>query len=204
MNVNKNTYIIGLTGQSGSGKSTVSRFFSDNGFYVIDADKLAHEASNMSAFLDEVSLMFPECVVNGSLDRKITAATVFSNREALNKYTSIIFPYITQLVFDRISQSQKEGYKFVLFDAPTLFESELDDICNAVVCVIASYETLLKRITVRDGITQDMASLRLSSQKSAEWYSDKSDYVISNNGTPQELVITSLKIITDIKERFNA
>lgn len=203
MNTNENIYIIGLIGRSGSGKSTVSRFFSANNFYVIDADALSRKASNMEAFLDEVSLLFPKCVANGSLDRKITAATVFSDREALDKYTSIIFPYITQLVFDSISQAKKEGYKFVLFDAPTLFESGLDDICNAVVCVVASSETLLERLTARDGITKDMASLRLSSQKSAEWYTNKSDYNISNNGTPQELEIATLKIITKIKERFN-
>lgn len=204
MSIVNNCIIIGLTGQSGSGKSTVSSYCADNGFYIIDADKLSREASNNQHFLNEVINKFPDCVSDGKLDRPKTAALIFSNSEALDDYTSIIYPYITQLVFNKIYDATQKGYEYLLLDAPTLFESGLDDICDAIVSVTADCNVLVDRIVERDGINKKLAELRLSSQKSPQWYTLKSDYVIENNSSQNELMISATNVIKKIKERFDA
>lgn len=204
MSIVNNCIIIGLTGQSGSGKSTVSSYCADNGFYIIDADKLSREVANNKHFLNEVINKFPDCVTDGKLDRPQTAALIFSNPEALDDYTSIIYPYISQLVFDRMYDATQKEYKYLLLDAPTLFESGLDDICDAIVSVTADYDVLVDRIVKRDGISKEVAKLRLSSQKASQWYALKSDYVIENNSSQDELMISAINVIKKIKERFDA
>ena len=195
--------IIGLTGQSGSGKSTVSDIFSDNGFIRIDADAVSRHVAGNPAFLDEAKLLYPDCVNDDGLDRKKLASIVFADEEKLIEYTSIIFPYIVQNIFDLIRDAADRGADYILLDAPTLFESGLDDICNVIVSVTAPYDILVDRIIRRDGINEDMAKLRLSAMKSAEWYISRSDYCISNSGTLDKLRECVLSIITQIKDRFN-
>lgn len=203
MDINSNAFIVGLTGMSGSGKSTIAKIFAECGYYVIDADKVSRTVASMPAFLDEMSQAFPECVVNGVLDRKVTASIVFSDLKKLNSYTSIIYPYIAQLIFDAIAQAKSEGHKYILLDAPTLFESELDYICNTSVIVIADYDLLLERIIARDGITREMARLRLRAKIDEESETNRADYLIQNYGTFDELREETLSTIAQIKEQFN-
>ncbi len=195
--------IIGLTGQSGSGKSTVSNIFADNGFFRIDADAVSRQVAECPAFLDEAALLYPDCVVNNRLERKKLASIVFSDKRKLSEYTSIIFPYIVQDIFDLIRDAADRGEYYILLDAPTLFESGLDDICHSIVCVTAPYDMLVRRIINRDVIDENMAKLRLSAMKSAEWYVSKCDYHIENNSTLNALSESVHKTINRIKDRFN-
>ena len=108
--------IIGLTGQSGAGKTTVSSMFSDFGFAVIDADSIARKVASYQPFLEEVRAHFPKCVTDLGLDRKQMASTVFNDKEKMTLYSLIIYPYITTAVFNEIRAYKDQGIKYILLD----------------------------------------------------------------------------------------
>jgi len=204
MNTFENVTIIGLTGQSGAGKTTVSKIFNENGFCVIDADAISRKVATDKSFLGEVYELFPDCVSNEGLNRQKLAGIVFNNEKALDDYTSLIYPYITFEVFKLIKYYKTNGGKLILLDAPTLFESGLDVICNCIVSVTAPLELKIQRILARDGIPYEMVRSRLSSQNSESFFAMRSDYLISNDSTALDLTDKTHAVISSIKERFNA
>ncbi len=197
-----NLRIIGLTGQSGAGKSTVSRIFSDEGFPTINADEISHMVSSNQAFLNEVCRLFPDCVAESVLDRRKLAGIVFCNSETLKTYTDIIFPYITREIFRRIEAYKANGEKLVLLDAPTLFESGLDDICSSVISVTAPMELKIKRVLERDGIPVEMVESRLGSQKSDELFESRSQYVIVNDSDIDSLREKTTYVINELRRLY--
>lgn len=203
MNTFENVTIIGLTGQSGAGKTTVSKIFNENGFCVIDADAISRKVATDKSFLGEVYELFPDCVSNEGLNRQKLAGIVFNNEKALDDYTSLIYPYITFEVFKLIKYYKTNGGKLILLDAPTLFESGLDVICNCIVSVTAPLELKIQRILARDGIPYEMVRSRLSSQNSESFFAMRSDYLISNDSTALDLTDKTHAVISSIKERFN-
>lgn len=178
--------IIGLTGMSGAGKSTVGKVFSQSGFFWIDCDKCAREVAAEQPFLAELAERFSPEVINsdGTLDRRKTAELIFSSEDKRLLYNKIIYPYIAYNILDKIKTVGCD----ILLDAPTLFEARLDPVCTAVVSVLADKELCCERIIKRDGISREQAKARLSSQHTAEFFRERSDYCIENNGTVDELI----------------
>ncbi len=196
-----NYKIVGLTGMSGAGKSTVSRLFAENGFCVIDCDKVARSvADNNRTFLREVAERFsPEAIKpDGTLDRAKTAALIFSSPDKKALYNKIIFPYITYNIAVIIRNAQSD----VLLDAPTLFEARLDMLCDGIVGVIADAEACLRRIVARDGLTEQQAKNRLSAQHNAFFFRERCGYIIENNSTQEALARRALDTIKLLKDRL--
>lgn len=188
-----NIMIIGLTGQSGAGKSTVCRVFAESGFRVIDCDAAARKTAEAPRFLDEISRWFTEELItpDGALNRKAVAKLIFTNSEKRERYQRIIFPYIVNEIMRGITHANGN----VLIDAPTLFEAKLDMLCDKIVSVTADLDRCAERIIKRDKILPEQAYERLSSQHSAEFFKERSDYNIENNGTLEESVSSAKKII---------
>lgn len=177
--------IIGLTGMSGAGKSTVGKVFAQSGFLWIDCDKCAREVAAEQPFLAELAERFsPEVIKDGTLDRRKTAELIFSSKDKRRLYNKIIYPYIAYNILDKIKSAGCD----ILLDAPTLFEARLEPVCTAVVSVLADKELCCERIIKRDGITREQAKARLSSQHTAEFFRERSDLCIENNGTEDELI----------------
>ena len=197
--------VVGLTGQSGAGKTTVCDTFEKSGFAVINADIVAREVmSKGSKCLEETVNVFGDILLgDGSLDRKKLAGIVFSDTDKLRIYENIIFPYIISSIKEKINIFKKEMYNYVLLDAPTLFESKADNLCDIIVSVIADREIRIERILKRDSITLDEAESRLNSQKNDDFYIEKSDYVIRNNGSLSELENNTINVVNSIKEQFD-
>ena len=195
-----NIKIIGLTGMSGAGKSTVCEVFRRRGFSVIDCDKLAWEVAADRDFLNELQRRFPVSVLNadGSLDRAATAKAIFSDDGKRKLYNQIIFPYIIYKIIREIRSADGD----ILLDAPTLFDAELEMICTAVIGVTASAEICAKRITERDNITPERAAERLSAQYGAEFFKKHCDHIIENNGTVEELIERAEKMTDNLKGRI--
>lgn len=185
--------IIGLTGMSGAGKTTVCTAFRERGFSVIDCDVIARKTAEIPAFLAEISERFSEKILrpDGSLDRPGAARLIYGDKCAKEKYQRIIFPYI---IYNVIREVKKSG-SAVLLDAPTLFESKLDMICTRIVSVCAAESVCADRIAVRDSITLEQAVSRISAQHNAEFFHERSDYFIENDGTVEELGGKAEKII---------
>lgn len=195
--------IVGLTGQSGAGKTTVCDTFEKSGFAIINADIVAREVmSKGSECLDETVSVFGDILLeDGTLDRKKLAGIVFSDSDKLSIYENIIFPYIISSTKEKIDMYKKEMYNYILLDAPTLFESKADGLCDIIVSVIADRDIRLNRILKRDSITLHEAESRLNSQKNDDFYTGKSDYVIKNNGSLSELENNTMDVVNSIKEQ---
>ena len=202
---NPRPHITGLTGQSGGGKSTVSSVFAEHGFEVIDADKVSREVVvRGSPCLKELSEAFGREMIlpDGTLDRKRLGEIVFSDRERLRQLDGIMYPYIISRINLKIDSLREWGARFILLDAPTLFEAGADGLCEVIVSVTAREEIRLGRITERDGITEEMAKKRFSSQLSEEFFKAHSDHVIENNGSREELIQKAAEAADKIKEYY--
>lgn len=174
--------IYGLTGMSGAGKSTVSDSFKKAGFFIIDCDRIAREVVRKGEpCLDKLQQLFGNGVItdDGELDRRAMGNIVFTDAEKLKLLNVTIYPYITYKV---ITMSENADSGFVLLDAPTLFESGIDFICDGVVSVTCDKEKSVERIMLRDNISRESAENRLSSQHDAEYYKSRSNFCIENNG----------------------
>ena len=193
--------IIGLTGQSGAGKTTASKIFEENGFFVIDADKVSRAVSKNKDCLSSLVSVFSEDILseNGELNRKKLGSIVFSDEEKLELLNKTIFPYIIKEI-EEISIQNSD--KNIVLDAPTLFESGLHTSCDIIVSAIANRDLRIKRITERDGISLDDALKRINSQKTEEFFRSNSDYIIENNNGLGELKAASLNVVNSIKEKI--
>ncbi len=177
---------IGLTGPSGAGKGEVAKILSGMGSYHIDCDEIYHELLiPPSPCLDELRLNFGDEIFfeNGELDRKALAAMVFSDdgrKSKLPALNAITHKYVLDEVQKR-AEKLKE-YSVFTVDAPTLFESGFDRQCHVVISVLADKEVRIKRIIAREGLSRDTAEARVNSQPSDDFYSERADYTIYNNG----------------------
>ena len=164
--------VIGLTGQTGAGKTTVADGLRHFGYQVIKADEIARLVTEKgSPVLQELAAVFGKDILteDGSLDRALLAERAFASPEE------------TKLLafFD--------GYEGVILDASQLFESGLNERCTLVVSVVAPEDVRLKRIMERDGISEEKARLRMSAQYPEEFFRTHSNYVIENTGTAEDL-----------------
>lgn len=182
--------VIGLTGQTGAGKSTVSAYLRENGIAVIDADKTARDVVETgSACIADIALEFGCEYINmdGTLNRKKMAKTVFTEKEKLKKLNTLMFPYIIERIQDEIKQLRQKGEPIIVLDAPTLFESGADKDCDYVVSVTADPALRMQRIVRRDNLTQEEAMQRISAQHDEEYYKSRSWKMLENNGSVDEL-----------------
>lgn len=174
--------VIGLTGQTGAGKSTVSNAMKKCGCGIIDADKIAREVVEpKTACLKMLTNAFGCDIINkdGSLNRKKLAEKAFSSKENTQLLNEITHPYIVELTKQRIAEYFASGCDIIVFDAPQLFESGSDKLCDIIVSVIASQECRLARIISRDGISREQALSRMKVQLSEEYFKRHSDYIIN-------------------------
>lgn len=184
MNTLSGITIVGLTGQTGAGKSTVSKVFASNGFAVINADIVARQVVEKGTkCLAEIEEFFGNDVIDhdGNLDRKKLAGIVFSDKAKLETLNTITYPYITGEILRQINEFAERDEKLILLDAPTLFESRADDFCEIIISVLADEDIREKRIIQRDGLTSEQARKRMGSQLDENFFATHSDYIIHNN-----------------------
>ncbi len=174
--------VIGLTGQTGAGKSTVSSAMEKCGCGIINADKIAREVVEPKTdCIKMLTNAFGCDIINqdGGLNRKKLAEKAFSSAENTELLNAITHPHILKLTKQRIAEYFSNGCKIVVFDAPQLFESGSDKLCDIIVSVTASQECRLKRIIDRDGISREQALARMKVQLSEEYFKEHSDYIIN-------------------------
>ncbi len=175
--------VIGLTGQTGAGKTTVASKLAGKGYAVVDADKLAREAVQNPEVLAMLCNEFGEDIIkNGALDRRELARRAFATPEGTAALNEITHPEITRLAVELIHKAEKTGARAALIDAALLFDSCLTALCEKTVSVVADESIRLERIMKRDGISLEDAKLRINAQPSVEYYMEKADIVINNNG----------------------
>ena len=197
--------IVGLTGQTGAGKSTVSAIFVESGFALIDADKIARLVVEPGKpCLAELFDFFGSTIrrEDGSLDRPALAKIVFNSKQRLESLGSIMYPYITEEIFQRINAFQAAGRELILLDAPTLFESRASDFCDLILPVVAPPEVRCKRIMQRDHISEQAAHERMDAQLPESFFEEHSDYIIHNADDLTQLRAITQEVADKIKTSY--
>lgn len=191
-------FILGLTGQTGSGKSTLKSVAEKSGYFVIDCDKTAHNiTSNSSEAKNALCLAFSNDILddNGEICRKKLAKAAFASKEKTELLNKTVLPFIVKEIENIIENSSCNR---IILDAPTLFESGINNICALTVAVLADENLRRQRIIARDGLTEKAAALRLKAAKSDEYYKQKADIIIYNNGSVNDFSNNFLNILNNI------
>jgi len=177
--------IVGITGQSGAGKTAVSAMLAARGYPVIDADLVARQvvAKGSKCTLDlAVEFGIEILNVDGTLNRRKLGSIVFTDKKKRMRLNRITFPYIQEEIFLQVEGLRKKGKNVIFLDAPTLIESGTHKRCDKVVSVIAPLELRVRRIIQRDELTREEAMQRISAQHGDAYYTSRSDFVIENSG----------------------
>ncbi len=182
--------LIGLTGQTGAGKSHAAALFAQEGFAVLDCDRIARQVTqDGSGCLAALTEAFSPEILNpdGSLNRRRLGGMVFSDPALLERLNQVIFPFIRAEIDRQAARLAEEGASWILLDAPTLFESGADRQCEAVIAVTAPEGLRKARIMARDSISGEAASTRMKAQLSEGFFRTHADYLIENSSTEEEL-----------------
>lgn len=193
----KKIKIIGLTGQSGSGKSTVAEYFQNRNINTINADKLVRELYNTnSPCVRTIAAVFGDDVLdaNGKVIRPLLAQRAFSSKEATEKLNAVVHPFVTYEFLNQVNRAVQNGEKYIMYDAPQLFESNADLMCDVIISVIAAKEVRIKRICARDNIDYKSAELRINAQFDEDFFKQNSDYIIENNSDIELLEIQTERL----------
>ncbi|MCC8111168.1 MAG: dephospho-CoA kinase [Ruminococcus sp.] len=209
MNSLDGVMVIGLAGQSGAGKSTVSCIFVEHGFQLIDADAISRlVVKRGSHCLADLRECFSDIILtpNGELDRKMMASIAFSDCRKKETMNTIMYPYIMGEILRMIHHFSQQNHKLILLDAPTLFESRADDFCDLIISVVAKEETRKQRIIQRDHISEQAAIQRMQAQLSENFFREHSDIVLENNLGIEELFNTAhelcMKMLSYYQDKF--
>lgn len=192
--------IFGITGGSGSGKTSVSSMLREMGVHIIDTDVIAHEVVEAGKpCLCELTEYFGTEILNSddSLDRKKLASIAFSDDEKKLALNRITHKYIKEAVLDDISKTDAE---LVGIDGAVIIGSEIEPICEFIISVVADNDVRLRRIIQRDALTEQQAVQRLEAQPKDEFYKENSSYIIYNNGSTEELIDKVCELYKKIKE----
>ncbi len=179
--------IIGITGNSGSGKSEIAKILAKKiNAQIIDADKVVKEMTNTETeYLKKIIELFGnKILIENKLNRKKLAEIIYNNKEKREQLDNLTYYYVVNEIKNKIN---KIKLKYIIIDAPLLFESGLDKICEFTISVIARQDIKIDRICKRDKIEKQIAIERLNIQKNEEYYKAKSDYVIENNNKIEEI-----------------
>ena len=177
--------IIGLTGPTGAGKTTVLHVLEGMGAAVLDADASYHDLTVSSQPMRQAlqERFGPDIYDDqGVLLRKQLGARVFGDSQALEDLNAITHRYIQLEIQRRLDQAQAEGKQMAVVDAIALIESGVADICHITVAVVAKAETRIGRIMARDGIDEVYARKRVEAQKPAEFFETHCQYTLHNDG----------------------
>lgn len=188
--------IIGITGNSGSGKSTISKLISKNyETKIIDADKIAKKMTKDNGeYLQAIRQAFGNDVIkNNELDRKKLADIVFLNRTEKEKLDGLTFEYVVEEIKKELEANQNLDYQYIILDVPLLFESKLDKLCDYTIGVIAPKTEKIKRICKRDKLSKEKALQRLNSQPNDEFFTKNCNTVINNENKEE-----TIKMVNEI------
>jgi dephospho-CoA kinase len=198
-------FILGLTGQSGAGKSYAAHILSQEGFAVLNADITARKVVEAgSPCLNELSEAFGSDIINkdGTLNRRLLAKKAFADKISLNLLNSITHPHIIKAINAELLALRQNGERIVVLDAPALYESGADGICDAVAVVTAKKELCLKRIMERDLLTLEQSKERINAQPNEEYYTSRAAYVIRNDDNMESFTNQIKDFATHLKKKF--
>lgn len=196
--------VLGVTGQSGSGKGAFCELLRAKGVLCLDTDLTAREVVKPGTeCLAKLVARFGLGILlpNGEMDRKKVASIVFSNKDELEFLTKTTHKYIIEKIKEWLLECELDGAKIVAIDAPQLFDAGADFYCNFTLAVLADKAVRTERIVARDGISTQAALARINSQKDDDFFKGKCDYIVYNNGDFRALQKQADKIFAALCEK---
>jgi dephospho-CoA kinase len=192
---NNNRLMIGVTGSIASGKSSFCRILKEYGFESINSDEIVSELyqKDGTAYRAIVALGIDNLKKeNGEIDKENLRKLIFNDPVMKQKIEALVHPLVLEEINSRVQKSIKT--KFVI-EVPLLFEAKLEKIFNLIVSVFAEKETIIKNTEKKYNITRLEAEKILSSQMDIEEKMKKSDFVIMNTGTIEDLRVKALELL---------
>ena len=187
--------IIGITGGTGCGKTTLLNAIRDKGGLVLDCDRIYHDLLQSDAqMLAAIDARFPGVIENGTLNRKKLGTIVFSDENALLDLNAITHAAVKREVLRKLSANPK----LAAIDAIGLFEGKLAELCDVTVAITAPMEDRVQRLMKRDGITEDYARARIAAQHDDAWFRQRCDHVLENDGYMDTFASKCLAFLTHL------
>ena len=184
-----------------AGKSTVSKILKEQGFFIIDADRTAHEVLKQPAVIERLAEAFGRDILtpDGQIDHPRTAEKAFASAENTAKLNAVVHPAVIETMLETADEFLLEYPEIpVIFDVPLLFEAGMDKYCDRILTVAADDETRYLRIMLRDGLTREQAARRIARQMPQEVKIARSDAVIWNDAGLPELRDSILSALAKI------
>lgn len=194
---------VAITGSAGSGKTLVCNRFKRLGLDVIFLDALAREVVVPgSVALRKIAGHFGERVLspNGMLNRKVLRQIMINDAQDRKIIERFIHPRITELMNQQVSEAEKRGETLILVEVPLLFEKKIENQFQVVILVVADQDMKVKRLMDRDNISRRDALGLLNIQMTDDQKLGRADFVITNNGSMDEV----FQSVDRIFQRFQA
>ena len=191
--------IIGITGGTGSGKTTALKVLEAMGALILDCDAIYHQLLQTDTdMLSQIETAFPGVVTGGVLDRKALGEVVFSDEQALQRLNAITHRCVDREVQRRLEDFATSGGRIAAIDAIELFAGNQARRCQATLAVLAKPEVRAERIMQRDGISREYAMLRIQAQRPDSYFEGLCDYILRNDGSPAEFEKECKKLFKEI------
>ncbi|WP_411822320.1 dephospho-CoA kinase [Leptospira sp. 'Mane'] len=181
-------YLLGITGSIGSGKSTVTKLFSELGAVRISSDEIAKQFTDPNTPIkEELKQIFGESIFdpNGSPIKAKIAEIAFSEPEKLKKMNSLIHPLVRKEFHEQLAKIPTEN--IIAWEVPLLFETDAHTLCDGKLCVTVSHDVAWERVKARGGMTREDFDKRNLAQMDLEKKKALSDFVIPNDNSTEEL-----------------
>ena len=187
--------ILGITGGTGCGKTTLLNVIARQGGLILDCDAIYHQLLQTDQqLLCAIDARFPGTVENGVLQRKKLGIIVFSDPQALLDLNAITHSAVKQEVLRRLEAKPA----LAAIDAIALFEGGLAELCHVTAAVTAPEELRVQRLMQRDGISESYARSRIAAQHKESWFREHCDYVLENNGTQDQFHCKCLAFLQEL------
>lgn len=191
--------VLGITGGTGAGKTSVLDVIREMGGVVVDCDAVYHEMLNGSEEMrNTINAVFPGVFdADGKLNRQKLGEEVFSRRERLARLNDIVYHFVVPEVERRLGKDTG----LYAIDAINLLESGISELCDKTIAVTAPTELRVRRIMARDGISEQYARMRITAQKPDEYYRTKCDCELTNAAdTPESFQEEAREFIRRLME----
>ena len=170
---------VAITGGIGTGKTTISNMFSDKGVPIFNSDEIAKEIMSTNSLLkNEIVTAFGDKVYDkNKLNKEYLSDVIFNNETLLKKINAIVHPYVAD---EFNSWIEEQDSKYIIYESAIIFENQVEDFFDKIICVTASEEDVISRVMKRSNFSVDKIKSIINKQLPNDAKIQKSDYVIEN------------------------
>ncbi|HJN53755.1 MAG TPA: dephospho-CoA kinase [Flavobacteriaceae bacterium] len=170
---------VAITGGIGTGKTTISSMFADKGIPVFNSDEIAKEIMNTNSLLKNkiITVFGDKAYDKNRLNKEYLSDAIFNNETLLKKINSIVHPCVAEEFNFWIKEQDS---KYIIYESAIIFENQVEDSFDKIICVTATEEDIISRIMKRNNFSVDKIKSIINKQLSNDIKIQKSDYVIEN------------------------